>query len=74
MALERGDDLAQVPALLAEAHRVAEALFAADYFGPFGVDAYFYRDRGDIRLQPRSEINARYSMGFAASGLLTARG
>jgi hypothetical protein len=37
------------------------------YFGPFGVDAYTYRARdGRLGLQPRSEINARYSMGFAA--------
>lgn len=49
-----------------EAERVATALAAARYFGPFGVDAYLYRDlAGAIGLQPRSEINARYSMGFA---------
>ena len=49
-----------------EAARVGRALFDAGYFGPFGVDAYTYRDRaGEPRLQPRSEINARYSMGFA---------
>ena len=45
---------------------VGRALHEAGYFGPFGVDAYTYRDReGHLRLQPRSEINARYSMGFA---------
>jgi len=50
-----------------EAERVAEALIAAAYFGPFGVDGYTYRDPGGaLRLQPRSEINARYSMGFPA--------
>ena len=49
-----------------EAGRVAAALAAAAYFGPFGVDGYTYRDRaGALHLQPRSEINARYSMGFA---------
>jgi hypothetical protein len=52
-----------------EAARVAAALHAAGYFGPFGVDAFTYRDRdrdreNAIHLQPRSEINARYSMGF----------
>jgi hypothetical protein len=48
-----------------ECRRVAEALAAAGYFGPFGVDAYSYRDdRGALCFQPRSEINARYSMGF----------
>jgi hypothetical protein len=49
-----------------EARRVAEALARADYFGPFSVDGFTYRDRsGGLCLQPRSEINARYSMGFA---------
>jgi hypothetical protein len=53
-------------ALEDEARRVASALFAAGYFGPFGIDAFEYRDLEDVvRLQPRSEINARYSMGFA---------
>ncbi len=50
-----------------ECRRVARALLAAGYFGPFGVDAFTYGDRaGALRFQPRSEINARYSMGFAA--------
>lgn len=40
----------------------AKALTAAGYFGPFGIDAFRYD--GD-RFQPRSEINARYSMGWA---------
>jgi hypothetical protein len=50
---------------VAEAKVVAEGLTAAGYFGPFGVDAYTYRDeeRGVV-LQRRSEINARYTMGF----------
>ena len=50
-----------------EARGVARALGEAGYFGPFGVDGYTYRDRANVqRLQPRSDINARYSMGFAA--------
>ncbi len=67
------------PAGLApEAERVAAALNAAGYFGPFGVDAYTYRVRpgagrsevenegeGTTASQLRSEINARYTMGFA---------
>jgi hypothetical protein len=63
-------------ALASEAERVADALHATGYFGPFGVDAYTYRlrstsgesaDASDhaLALQPRSEINARYTMGFA---------
>jgi hypothetical protein len=52
-------------ALRAELARVASALESAGYFGPFGIDAFTYRGaRGDVMLQPRSEINARYSMGW----------
>ncbi|WP_394842809.1 hypothetical protein LZC95_37775 [Pendulispora brunnea] len=52
--------------LVEEAARVAEALVREGYFGPFGIDAYTYRDpSGALALQPRSEINARYTMGFA---------
>jgi hypothetical protein len=53
-------------ALVGEAHRVAAALTVAGYFGPFGIDAFTYDDgHGGIGWQPRSEINARYTMGFA---------
>jgi hypothetical protein len=52
--------------LAEELVRVARALHEAGYFGPFGVDAFTFRDlAGALSLQPRSEINARYSMGFA---------
>ena len=57
-----------------EAERVAAALVAAGYFGPFGVDAYTYRSRrpdpsaaAPVALQPRSEINARFTMGFTVT-------
>lgn len=57
-------------ALREQARFVAEALVRAGYHGPFGVDAYTYRDpSGGLRLQPRSEINARYSMGFTVGCL-----
>lgn len=56
-----------------EVRRVAGALHAAGYFGPFGVDAFTYRDGPTVRLQPRSEINARYSMGFAVGFGLESR-
>ncbi|WP_394832248.1 hypothetical protein LVJ94_37605 [Pendulispora rubella] len=61
--------------LAEEAARVAEALGREGYFGPFGIDAYTYRDRaGTIALQPRSEINARYTMGFAIGfGVISGR-
>jgi hypothetical protein len=52
--------------LTAEAERVASALAGGGYFGPFGIDAYTYRGASaDFDIQVRSEINARYSMGFA---------
>jgi hypothetical protein len=57
------DELRQ---LRSEAERSAEALSRAGYFGPFGIDAFRYRDRdGRPRFNARSEINARYSMGWA---------
>jgi hypothetical protein len=69
LATERvdvGAHAAVAEPLQRELRHVAEALLRAGYFGPFGVDAYTYRDRsGALRLQPRSEVNARYSMGFA---------
>jgi hypothetical protein len=54
----------EVPEIGAEAIRVAEALHRAGYFGPFGIDAFLYRTATGLQLQPRSEINARYAMGF----------
>lgn len=46
-------------------HDTAGGLRAAGYFGPFGVDGYVWDDEGARRLQPRSDVNARYSMGWA---------
>ncbi|MFO0722920.1 MAG: hypothetical protein U1E65_03985 [Myxococcota bacterium] len=52
--------------LFQEAERAAEALHRLGYFGPFNIDGYLGRnDQGAPIFQPRSEINARYSMGFA---------
>ena len=46
--------------------RVSEALGVAGYFGPFGIDAFTWEDPGGaLHLHRRSEINARYSMGWA---------
>jgi hypothetical protein len=50
--------------LLAQAQRVAEALHAAHYFGPFGIDAYRYEMDGHTAFCSLSEVNARYTMGF----------
>jgi hypothetical protein len=51
-------------ALFAIFDRVAIALHAAGYFGPFGIDAYRYLEADRARFCALSEINARYSMGW----------
>jgi hypothetical protein len=51
--------------LTAELEKTAAALAAAGYEGPFGIDAFRYLDAaGQEALQPRCEINARFTMGF----------
>lgn len=55
--------------LLVTAERVAHALQEAGYRGPFGIDAFVYRDRGERRLHPLCEINARYTFGHIAHAL-----
>ena len=52
-------------ALYAEAAQVASALFRARYTGPFGIDAYLFRAGNELFFNARSEINARFSMGWA---------
>jgi hypothetical protein len=57
---------AEERALFEAAEEAAAALARAGYFGPFGVDAFRYRGaRGALAFDPRCEINARYSMGWA---------
>ena len=53
-------------ALLRErAEAVGAALASAGYFGPFGIDAYLFETgSGALALNPLSELNARYSMGY----------
>lgn len=56
----------EMRALAAAIEEAAAALRSAGYFGPFGVDAFRWRDAsGASRFNPRCEINARYSMGWA---------
>ena len=53
-------------ALVGAAMEAGLALTNAGYFGPFGVDAFRWKARsGETRFNPRCEINARYSMGWA---------
>lgn len=55
-------------ALGAEASRAADALTRAGYFGPFGVDGFRWVDgNGNRRLQARSEINGRHTLGWRVS-------
>lgn len=56
-------------ALVERAQRVADALRKAEYFGPFGIDAYRYEAAGRVGFCALSEINARYTMGFATGFL-----
>jgi hypothetical protein len=49
---------------------VGDALRRAGYVGPFGVDAWRYRDpSGTVRLNPLGEINARMTFGLVAVAL-----
>ncbi len=57
------DEAALDAPIRAEASRAAAALFAAGYFGPFGQDAFVHAGG----LQPRSEVNARFTMGYPRS-------
>lgn len=52
-------------ALFAQGERVGRALHGAGYFGPFGIDAFRYRCEGGVAFNPRSEINARYTLAYA---------
>jgi hypothetical protein len=59
-------DPSHATALRKRAEAVAEALVAAGYYGPFGIDAYLWRaPSGAIELNPLGELNARYTMGYA---------
>lgn len=53
-------------ALVACAAHVGDELARAGYQGPFGIDAFAYRDGTTRRLQPLSEINGRYTFGHVA--------
>jgi hypothetical protein len=52
-------------ALQASLRDSAAVLRELGWFGPFGVDGFRYRQDGEMRFNPRCEINARYSMGWA---------
>jgi hypothetical protein len=57
---------AERESLTSEAKLTARALTTLGYFGPFGLDAFRWKaPDGRIHFQPRCELNARYSMGWA---------
>jgi len=55
----------ETASLFESARCVACALHEAGYFGPFGIDGYRYRVGEGGGFCALSEINARYTMGFA---------
>jgi hypothetical protein len=64
---EEGTLSGQEKLLLYEtAEHTASALRSTGYHGPFGIDAFVWRSPTSVRcFQPRCELNARYSMGWA---------
>lgn len=69
-ALVREQTLERTRAL---AERVAERLARDGYRGPFGIDAFAYRDpEGAVRVYPLCEINARSTFGLLAHVLARA--
>lgn len=49
--------------------RAASHLQSEGYFGPLGIDAMIYRDdKGDMRVRPLQDINARWTMGRLSLG------
>jgi hypothetical protein len=57
--------------LRSELTKTATALTAAGYFGPFGIDAFRYREPGGaLAFNARCEINARFTMGYPRALLL----
>ncbi len=58
----------ELPELSAIARAAGAALADAGYRGPFGIDAYAYRDAdGETAFHPLSEINARFTHGLLAA-------
>jgi hypothetical protein len=51
-------------ALAERAEASAQALHAAGYFGPFGIDAYRYEHASGSGFCALGELNARYTLGF----------
>lgn len=64
-AVEGELDPGERDALEATFGRVAAALHASGYHGPFGIDAFRWRDeRRTVRFHSLVELNARYTFGY----------
>jgi hypothetical protein len=65
--LSRAGELSAIEStkLFEQGQRVAGLLHEAGYFGPFGIDAHRYQVGEAQGFCALSEINARYTMGFA---------
>jgi len=63
------EEFAKWDAAVQTGERLAKYLQQLGYFGPLGIDAMRYRDRrGQERLRPLQDINARHTMGRVALG------
>lgn len=66
-----GLESGEIERLRAVVEEVGKALVAAGYRGPFGVDAWRYRDPdGVVRFHPLGEINPRLTLGRVARALV----
>jgi hypothetical protein len=54
-----------VPRLREAARTAAESLRSIGYFGPFGIDAFVFRGERGEYLNPLSDLNARFTLGWS---------
>ena len=47
------------------ARTAAESLRSIGYFGPFGIDAFVFRSERGEHLNPLSDLNARFTLGWS---------
>lgn len=60
----------QLPAgLLSWGLKICEAVRAAGYWGPLGLDSFTHHSTEGVKLRPLVELNARLTMGMVALGL-----
>jgi hypothetical protein len=52
-------------ALVETLERVAEGLARAGYFGPLGIDAYYWRHHESTRFNSLGELNATFTLAWS---------